>query len=405
MPFRSLHSMTMLFAFMCWVSGTSQTIVWQETFDGTGNWGTLNQSVGSEGCNANPFYISCQENGNAVGSCGSGCAGNNTLHVASVAYGDIGAAYDAGGGPACGGLLNCLFGGLCNTTTDRRSRSALISTLGYSDLDLEFDYIESGSGSADNALVEYSTNGGGNWTTLMDMPKTVNAGCGGQGRWTHISIPLPTTCDNIADLMIAFRWRNNNDAAGTDPSFAVNDVMITQPTILPVELISFEAGMHSGTVKLTWTTASETNNSHFIIERALADSPFEAIGRVEGSGITSILTDYRWYDHRPLRGMSYYRLKQVDYNGHGQYVGIVSVEFTSIDPIQSWILSNGMLDVVLNQTRTVEFRLLDIHGREIRSGMFVNGQLHIPIDGLSAGCYILRTIIPGRPHIRKFVVD
>lgn len=219
------------------IPGGTATI-WTETFDGTGNWntGALNQTVGVEGCNANPFFISDAEGGVAAGGCGVGGNGNQTLHVGSISFGDIGAAYDAGGGAACGDLFACLFGGGCNTTADRRSTSLDINTVGQSNLTLTFDYIETGSGANDNAYVEYSTDGGATWSFLYETPKTNNAACAPQGTWTNVGIiNLPASCENIPNLRIGFRWQNNNDGVGSDPSFAVNDIIIqaTTPPTLP----------------------------------------------------------------------------------------------------------------------------------------------------------------------------
>jgi len=45
--------------------------------------------------------------------------------------------------------------------------------------------------------------------------------------WTHLSIPLPVSCENSSTLKIGFNWKNSNDGAGTDPSLAINNVKIT----------------------------------------------------------------------------------------------------------------------------------------------------------------------------------
>ena len=91
-------------------------------------------------------------------------------------------------------------------------------------------------------------------------------------------------------------------------------------TILPVELISFTAkAVDQETVDLKWVTASEFNNRLFEIERSRDGITWEQIGIVNGAGTTSIMQHYRYLDHKPLDGRSYYRLKQVDYNGTYSY--------------------------------------------------------------------------------------
>lgn len=95
--------------------------------------------------------------------------------------------------------------------------------------------------------------------------------------------------------------------------------------ILPIELGSFTA-THTGTeVNLEWMTVTEENNSHFIIQRTLDGVDYEDIGMVEGAGTSNDPIDYTYVDRRPYMGTSYYRLKQVDYDGKFGYSEVVAV--------------------------------------------------------------------------------
>lgn len=97
--------------------------------------------------------------------------------------------------------------------------------------------------------------------------------------------------------------------------------------VLPVELISYNGVLNtSGQVVLSWSTATETNNSHFTIERSTNGLTFTEVGRVVGHGTVSMQMDYSFSDANPAQGTNYYRLKQTDYNGHYEYKGIVAVE-------------------------------------------------------------------------------
>lgn len=90
-------------------------------------------------------------------------------------------------------------------------------------------------------------------------------------------------------------------------------VLISTEGGLPVDLVSFSAKASSANqVDVTWRTASETNNSHFILERSYNGKHFEMLARIEGKGDTSIESAYKFLDTDPLPGISYYRLKQVD---------------------------------------------------------------------------------------------
>lgn len=104
-------------------------------------------------------------------------------------------------------------------------------------------------------------------------------------------------------------------------------VIVSTPSPLPVQLISFHAKRLNYVVETEWVTASEKNNSHFLIERSVDGKKFESIGRVKGAGNSTVMNQYRFTDDKPLNGTSYYRLKQFDFDGKFSYSKIEKVEF------------------------------------------------------------------------------
>lgn len=108
--------------------------------------------------------------------------------------------------------------------------------------------------------------------------------------------------------------------------FTMSTISLSQ-TPLPVELLSFEATrIDARTVLLDWQTASEINNDFFTVERSTDIVNWEILEKVNGVGNSIMLTDYSVVDKAPHRGISYYRLKQTDFNGEFQYSPIVSVD-------------------------------------------------------------------------------
>ncbi len=176
--------------------------------------------TGAEGTEPNRWYVSCQEAGHLDGVCGTTCASSMglgaTLHVGAdpSLFGDNGATYDAGG--LCG-ILSC-------PQTDRRAESPVINCTGKTGITLSFYYIEGGSGTLDDASVWYYN--GTAWSMLVNTAKTPLT-CSPQGTWTHYSIALPASADNNPNVKIGFRWVNNDDGAGSDPSFAVDSVSLS----------------------------------------------------------------------------------------------------------------------------------------------------------------------------------
>lgn len=98
---------------------------------------------------------------------------------------------------------------------------------------------------------------------------------------------------------------------------------------VPVELVSFNANASGNNVNLSWTTATEVNNSGFAIERKTNETMFERIGFVDGKGTTTQTTIYLFTDSKLADGNYIYRLKQIDFDGTTSYSKEVNVEITS----------------------------------------------------------------------------
>jgi hypothetical protein len=95
---------------------------------------------------------------------------------------------------------------------------------------------------------------------------------------------------------------------------------------LPIELTDFNATIDDGIVDLNWTTQSEVNNDFFTIERSKDAVDFEMIVTVPGAGTSNEVLYYESTDDNPIMGVSYYRLKQTDYDGQFTYSKIVAVK-------------------------------------------------------------------------------
>jgi Secretion system C-terminal sorting domain len=96
-------------------------------------------------------------------------------------------------------------------------------------------------------------------------------------------------------------------------------------TPTPVELTFFKAQAANNIVKLNWQTASEKNNKGFEVERSIDANTWENIGGVKGQGESNMIINYSFEDKYPLSILTYYRLKQVDFDGKESYSNIESV--------------------------------------------------------------------------------
>jgi hypothetical protein len=118
----------------------------------------------------------------------------------------------------------------------------------------------------------------------------------------------------------------STDAAGqVDPT--PSSYIIKWVGTLPIQLLSFTAQATGGTSLLHWATATETDNAYFVTERSDDGLHWTAVGEVTGAGTSSIEHEYTLTDISPLTGINYYRLKQVDVDGHFTYSDIAEVTF------------------------------------------------------------------------------
>lgn len=147
----------------------------------------------------------------------------------------------------------------------------------------------------------------------------------------------------LASLRVA-RWNNTNwvshgnggttgtSASGTITTsapvtsfspFTLASVSLINP--LPIELQQFDATAAGQHVIAQWVTASETNNDFFTLERSKDGMEFAEVGIVKGQGTSNTRAGYEFVDMTPLSGISYYRLKQTDFDKKFTYSDIVKV--------------------------------------------------------------------------------
>ena len=105
---------------------------------------------------------------------------------------------------------------------------------------------------------------------------------------------------------------------------------------VPVELVSFNAEVDENRIKLKWETASEINNSGFVVERSGDNNSFERIGFIEGKGTTTEKQEYTFIDASITgKGKFYYRLKQVDLDGTETYSDVIEVDYAVVPKVFS----------------------------------------------------------------------
>ena len=117
-----------------------------------------------------------------------------------------------------------------------------------------------------------------------------------------------------------FRYNGVNGNDYGSPGHAGNTF------VLPVELDRFEAKVAGRQVLLSWSTLTEQNNSHFVVEHSTDGQPFLPVGRLSGAGNSQEARKYEFMHQDPEPGLNYYRLQQVDFDGASSHSEILSVK-------------------------------------------------------------------------------
>lgn len=174
---------------------------------------------------------------------------------------------------------------------------------------------------------------------------------------------------------------------------------LCKPVPTPVEFIQFTAKLENTGVKLEWITASETNNDYFAVERSDNNQIFSQITQVAGSGNSNNIKKYQAVDWNPMYGISYYKIRQVDYDGKVSYSKVVAVEnkrdqFTfTVFPNPVQIKESFNLKIYMPQEETVQIQLVDLIGKLIFSidKHVYTGQNMIELNALTitSGVYFI----------------
>ncbi|WP_461789671.1 T9SS type A sorting domain-containing protein [Pedobacter sp.] len=145
---------------------------------------------------------------------------------------------------------------------------------------------------------------------------------------------------------------------------------------LPVSLLEFDARYLNNTVKITWSTAAEKNNDRFEVERLVEGRGFVTVVTQKGKVNSTDITYYSVNDYRPVPGINYYRIKQVDKDGTITMLSdAVAVKVPKIaDAKLSIYGKSDILNIVVtdNTIDHLEVIISDLNGRLVHHNTLAN---------------------------------
>ncbi len=189
--------------------------------------------------------------------------------------------------------------------------------------------------------------------------------------------------------------------------FQYEALLVNAGNILPVELTSFIGRPKVKTINLLWTTASETNNDYFKVEKSTNGIDFKEVIEIDGRGTTNLETKYNWTDQSPSDGLNYYRLLQVDFNGDKSYSDIIVIEFeadrSEIQVYPNPTIKELNINLPENWDDETSIVIYDFYGNLINSFTSTSGSLTFPVDNIPAGWYRLSAINKSKVLNASFV--
>lgn len=203
------------------------------------------------------------------------------------------------------------------------------------------------------------------------------------------------TCSPAGQYYITAQAWTNNQCGGKDCGSLVR-LPLEGP--LPVTLANFNAVQRSNKVSLTWETSMELNNDGFEIERRIGGGSYQKIGFVDSKapGGNGAEFSYSFEDNTVLpKGVSYYRLRQVDFDGRASYSEIKAVRtgngaiILSVYPNPS----RGTVNVAIpDGVGTFDVSVDDFTGKSVQRFSGLTSR-NMQLNNLKPGMYMLRVSI------------
>lgn len=179
----------------------------------------------------------------------------------------------------------------------------------------------------------------------------------------------------------------------------IDDIVISLVSALPIELLNFNAfPINNEIVQLSWKTASEMNNDYFTIERSKNGNSWEEIVTLDGAGNSSSLLSYSTNDNHPYMGISYYRLKQTDFDAQFEYSDIRSLNIERLGNSQTEMYPNpvnNQITIHANPSDLKEITIYNALGQDVtllaRKIEKEDGKLVLDFSNLGSGIYYIKT--------------
>lgn len=187
------------------------------------------------------------------------------------------------------------------------------------------------------------------------------------------------------------------EGRGLSRAGAINTYTITATlppsSPLPIGLLYFNGLNEHSYNSFSWSTATEINNDYFTLEKTTDVVNFITIAKTNGAGNSNNILYYSIIDYHPTEGLSYYRLKQTDFDGKYTYSKLVMIDVPSqltedfnIYP-NPFSTSATIVTKDISQFNKVELRIYNVFGEAVMTASITKQVTTLDTSNLSRGIY------------------
>lgn len=177
------------------------------------------------------------------------------------------------------------------------------------------------------------------------------------------------------------------------------------PTTMPVELISFTVKKQSNSAMLAWSTATETNNDRFLLERSGNGKAFTYLSEITAKIADEGIKNYSYIDQSPVNGDNYYRLTQIDKDGTATVKGVEVINFalllTEITAYPN--PTSDKITIALGDSKYNKAVIIDSNGRVLASKIIQHSDIDFNLTTYSNGIYFVELSGPSGRITKKII--
>lgn len=212
---------------------------------------------------------------------------------------------------------------------------------------------------------------------------------------TNVDVTATTTVANLSTVGNYAKAVNTNRSL--TGSAVQSGTSLTCNIPLSIELTSFTGEPLNEGNELKWSTEKETNNDYFMVEATSDGINYKSLGIIKGANNSININNYRFIDRDPIAAVTYYRFKQVDYDGKYTYSPIISIERALNNQLIVYpnpVTDNLRIEMNVESAGYYSFSFVGATGSQINEVIYLEkgyNQTVINVsDKLASGFYLLK---------------